>query len=221
MGSQNSFVKVLVTVAVIGFLGYFIVHDLNIFGFPVTREVAGIPAPTLHQTTGQASLGKIDGYKVTVEYMYSCDLRGLVVNERHFHESSVLDKAAPVSAVLAWGVVAENNKKIDFGWQQPIRGGLTWNGGEERYAAIGGSDVIRRNCTDAFLVPADSSVREAFRKIKQGDYLHLTGYVGDLYCRKPDGDTTGWGTGDLAKSLTGESDDMHSVLYVTKIEWVK
>ena len=221
MGKQGGIAGKIILVAVIVAVIYGVMHMGDFLGLPKTRGIAGIPAPVLKAETGQISVGEIDGYKVTVDYTYSCDLRGLVVNERHFRESSILDKVAPVSAVLAWGVVAENNGKIDFGWQQPIRGAVTWNGGEAQYAAIGGSKAIYQNCTDAYLIPADDNVREAFRKIKQGDYLHLTGYIGDAYCRKSDGEYIGLGSGDLGKSLKGESDDIYSVIYVTNLEWVK
>lgn len=221
MRNQGGTIKTLLVLAVIVFVGFYVVHDLNIFGFPVRRGVAGIPAPTLKQTTGQASLGEIDGYKVTVDYTYSCDMRGLVVNERHFRESSILDKVAPVSAVLAWGVVAEYNGKIDFGWQQPIRGAVAWDAREDQLAAIGGTKAIYQNCTDAYLVPADNNVRESLKKVKQGDQLHLTGYLGDVYCRKADGSYIGLGTDDLAKSIKGEEENIYSVIYVTKLEWVK
>lgn len=224
MKNQGSFLKTLIILAVIGFVGYYAIHDLNIFGFPVRRGVAGIPAPALTPATGQLSLGEIDGYKITADYMYSCDMRGLVVNERHFHASSVIDKVAPVSAILAWGVVAENNGKIDFEWQQPIRGAVSWSGKEEKYTAIGGSDAIYQCCTDAYLIPANDALREDFRKIKQGDQLHLTGYLIDnVWCGKSNGDGIGIGSGDLAKSIKGESKgaDVYSIFYVTGLEWLK
>ena len=224
MKGQGSFIKTVLILTVIIFAGYYVIHNLNIFGFPVRRGVAGIPAPTLAPATGQLSLGEIDGYKITADYIYSCDMRGLVVNERHFRASSIIDKVAPVSAILAWGAVAENNGKIDFEWQQPIRGAVAWSGKEEKYTAMGGSDVIYQCCTDAYLIPADDAIRENFRKIKQGDQLHLTGYLVDnVWCGKSNGDGIGIGSGDLAKSLKGEGQDadIYSIFYVTKIEWLK
>ena len=221
MGKQGGIAGKIILVAVIVAVIYGVMHMGDFLGLPKTRGIAGIPAPVLKAETGQLSVGEIDGYKVTVDYTYSCDLRGLVVNERHYTESSILDKVTPVSAVLAWGTVAEYNDKIDFGWQQPIRRTLAWNSGEEIYAEIGGSKAIYQNCTAACLIPASETVKETFRKIKQGDYLHLTGYIGDVYCRKPDGEYIGLGSGDLGKNLKGEAQDIYSVIYVTKIEWVK
>ena len=223
MQNQGGFLKTLIILAVIGFVGYYVIHDLNIFGFPVRRGIAGIPAPVLKPATGQITLEEIDGYRITADYMYSCDMRGLVVNERHFRESSVIDKLAPVSAILAWGTVAENNDKIDFGWQQPIRGALAWSAKGDAYDAIGGSAAIYQCCTDAYLIPANAALREDFRKIKQGDQLHLTGYLVDVWCQKSAGDGIGIGSGDLAKCIKGEGHDtdIYSVFYVTEIEWLK
>ncbi|MBR1701544.1 MAG: hypothetical protein IJ716_06260 [Lachnospiraceae bacterium] len=221
MGRQGGIAGKIILAAVIVAVIYGVMHMGDFLGLPKTRGIAGIPAPVLKPETGQLSLGEIDGNKVTMDYKYSCDMKGLVVNERHFRESSTLDKIAPVSAVLAWGVVAEYNDKIDFGWQQPMQGVVSWTSGEDRYAAIGGSKVIYQNCTDAYLIAADDNIREEFRKIKQGDYLHLTGYIGDVRYGKSDGNYTELGSGDLARSVKGESEDVFSVIYVTKIEWVK
>lgn len=221
MRNQNGIAGKIVLVGVIIAVIYGFLHMGDFLGIPKTRGIAGIPAPVLKSATGQVSLGQIDAYQLEAKYIYSCEMQGLVVKERHYNANSMLDKLAPVDAVIAWGAVAEYNDKIDFDWEQPIRRTVSWSGDEERYVKIGGSKTIYESCTDASLIPADDTIREELKNIKQGDHLRLSGYLVNVSGKRSDGGGVEWWTADLAKNLKGENDEMFSLMYVTGIQWLK
>ncbi len=180
------------------------------------RAVAGIKDPLQTEAAGQAKMS-VDGYDITVNYLYAYDISALVVSIHNYSGSGIGDKLAPRDLALAWGDVAAYNTLVDFHWQQSGRW-YSWRvNSDAEIAKVGGIQGVTEHSSNNHLIPADDTVKKQIKRIKVGDHVRLKGYLVNLDGGKADGSTFYWHS-----STTRSDSGAHSceVIYVTGVEWM-
>ena len=181
------------------------------------RAIAGIREPIQKETTGHVDT-KVAGYDVHIEYKYSYDIEALVVSTKNYSGSGVGDKLSPKDVALAWGKVAEYNKKIDFNWRQSGRW-VNWSvSNTDVLEPVGGIEGVGKQCSNNHLIPADTRAKKAIKKIKKGDHIRIQGYLVYIDGKKSDGSTFYWNS---STSRDDDGDGACEVIYVTSVEWLK
>lgn len=180
------------------------------------RAVSGIKDPVQTEAAGQTKMA-VDGYDITVKYLYAYDISALVVSTHNYSGLGIGDKLAPRDLALAWGDVAAYNKGIDFHWQQSGRW-YSWHVKTDAEAGkVGGIQGITEHSSNNHVMPANAAVKKLIQKIKVGDYVRLKGYLVNIDGSKPDGTSFYW-----YSSTTRSDSGAHSceVVYVTEVEWL-
>ena len=83
---------------------------------------------------------------------------------------------------------------------------------------VGGIDGVARQCSNNHLIPADTRVKKAIKKIKKGDHIRITGYLVYIDGKKSDGTTFFWNS---STTRDDDGDGACEVIYVTDVEWLK
>ncbi len=179
--------------------------------------VAGIREPIQKETKGYIN-SKVDGYDIHIEYKYEYDIEALVVSTHDYSGGGIGDKLSPKDVALAWGKVAEYNKKIDFNWSQSGRW-VNWHvDNVDVLEPVGGIDGVARQCSNNHLIPSDTRTKKAVKKIKKGDHIRIKGYLVYIDGSKSDGSTFYWNS---STSRDDDGDGACEVIYVTSVEWLK
>lgn len=181
------------------------------------RAVVGAPDPIQLEASGSEHLN-LDGYDLTIAFRYSYDISALVVSTCDYSSSSIGDKLSPKDLALAWGKVAEYNKKVDFNWSQSGRWYYWRVDNASDLDPVGGVMGVNTHSANTHIIPADSTVRNAIGKIKQGDYVRLTGYLVSVNGKNSSGTTFTWNS-STTRNDTG--DGACEVMYVKTVEWLK
>ncbi|MBR1866922.1 MAG: hypothetical protein IJ801_10545 [Lachnospiraceae bacterium] len=180
------------------------------------RAVPNIPDPVQTEASGQEQI-ELDGYQITIQYLYQYDICGLVVSTHNYPGSGIGDKLAPRDIALAWGSVAAYNDSIDFHWRQSGRW-YSWQAAS--YAVlepVGGVEGVTLQSSNNHVIPADKTVKKAVKQIRTGDYIRLTGYLVRIDGTRSDGSTFLWQSSTV-RSDTGAGSC--EVVYVTGVEWL-
>lgn len=180
------------------------------------RSVAGIQDPVQTETTGQRELF-VDGYQLTVNYLYTYDISALVVSTHNYNSSNVGDKLAPKDVALAWGPVAAYNTNVDFHWKQSGRWYYWKVNTYEELEPVGDVAAVSSHSANNHLIGADETVKKQIKRIKTGDYIRLTGYLVNVEGKKEDGHTFQWRS-STSRSDTGAG--ACELIYVTGVEWL-
>ena len=180
----------------------------------VRRGVAGIPEPVQTETTGHIEFTKA-GYNVRVEYLYEYDIEALVLHTKNYAGIGLGDRLSPKDLALGWGKVAEYNDKIDFNWSQSGRWCNWHTDTYDELNPVGGEAGVDLCSSNNHIIPADSRVKSAIKKIKMGDHVKLKGYLVNIYGSKPNGATFTW-----CSSTTREDsgDGACEVFYVKEVK---
>ena len=182
----------------------------------VRRAIPGIGEPVQEETTGSTTK-TVDGYNVTITYKYTYEIEALVVHTKAYDGSSFADKMSPLDAALAWGKVAQYNKKIDFNWSQSGRW-YSWHVDDVSVLApVGGTSYVNEHSANTHLLPSSSTVKDKVKKIRRGDHIRLKGYLVDVDAEKSNGDTYWWHS---STTRTDTGDGACEVMYVTDVEWL-
>ena len=180
------------------------------------RAITGIRGPIQEKADGGETLHTA-GYAVEVRYLAEYDIEGLVVHRKKYGGDGIGAALAPVDAALAWGEVAENNRKIDFHWRQSGRW-YYWRVDDiAELAPVGGEAGLNEQSSNNHLVPANDSIRKKVKKIRRGDHIRIKGYLADIYAEKSDGEVFTWTS---STSRTDQGDGACELIYVTDIEWI-
>ena len=210
MGNRNgSFLKYLVSIACIGVILYLVFSHMG-----KERAIPGIPEPKQEKVSGGITK-EIDGYSVKIDFLYSYDIKALVVSAKGYGGSRLGDQLSPKDLALAWGAVAEKNKEVDFHWRQSSRRYYWQLNSDAEVKRIGSLDTISLCSANTHLIPADDTVRRMVKRIKKGDYVRIKGYLVNIDAKKTDGSTFWWNS-STTREDTG--DGSCELVYVTQIQ---
>ena len=202
------FIILILIVAVIA--GYFYMNR------GIVRSVKGIPDPIQKDAKGSVEK-KVGGYDITITFKNSYDISALVVHDCDYNGGSIDDLLAPKDVALAWGPVAEYNDQIDFNWDQSGRWYYWYVNDASVLGPVGGADGVNLHSANNHLIPADENTKEKVKRLKQGDYIRIQGYLVDV-----DGTDSSGGTFYWYSSTTREDTGNGSceIIYVTSVEWL-
>ena len=178
------------------------------------RAIPGIPEPKQEKVSGGITK-EIDGYSVKIDFLYSYDIKALVVSAKGYGGSRLGDQLSPKDLALAWGAVAEKNKEVDFHWRQSSRRYYWQLNSDAEVKRIGSLDTISLCSANTHLIPADDTVRRMVKRIKKGDYVRIKGYLVNIDAKKTDGSTFWWNS-STTREDTG--DGSCELVYVTQIQ---
>ncbi|MBQ7707431.1 MAG: hypothetical protein IJT72_06605 [Lachnospiraceae bacterium] len=182
----------------------------------VRRAIAGIGDPIQEETTGYIEKN-VGGYEVSIYPQYTYEIEALVVHTKNYPGLGLGNKLCPRDIALAWGKVAEYNKKINFHWKQSGRW-VSWQvDSYDAIDAIGGVNYVSSHCSNNHLIPADKSVRRKIKKIKKGDHIKITGYLVNIDAENKRGKTFIW---ESSTSRDDTGDGACEVIYVTNVIWL-
>jgi hypothetical protein len=180
------------------------------------RAVAGIPDPVQKEASGTETM-EVGKYKVNFTKLYSYDIKALVVHTKDYPETDLAGKLAPKDLALAWGKVAEYNDRIDFNWRQSGRWYYWSTSTYAEIAPVGSVAGVTHCSANNHIIPATVAVRDKVKKIKTGDYIHMTGYLVNINATGSDGSTFYWNS---STSRDDSGDGSCEVFYVTDIQWM-
>ena len=178
------------------------------------RAVAGIKDPLQTEAAGQAKMS-VDGYDITVNYLYAYDISALVVSTHNYSGSGIGDKLAPRDLALAWGKVAEYNDRIDFNWSQSGRWYHWSTDSYETLVPVGGVEGVATHSANCHLIATDANVRATIRKIRTGDHVRIRGYLVNCEGVKKDGTYFTWNSSTSRNDTGGGACE---VIYTTSAE---
>lgn len=206
--------KKLLTYTVIGIIIFSIIFYFQ-FKNGSRNSVAGIREPVQTETTGNTHIS-VNGYDLTVNYLYQYDIEALVVST-HDYQTGLSGALAPKDLALAWGTVAEHNNDVNFHWRQDNRW-YYWRVDTPQELGIAGGELrIIRQSSNNHIIPADDDIRKKVGYIRRGDHIRLQGYLVSIGGRNSAGSTFSW-----RSSTTRTDSGNHSceVFYVTSVEWL-
>jgi hypothetical protein len=210
MGNSNgSIFKYLFPLVLAGVVFYLVFTNMG-----KERAIPGIPEPKQEKVTGGITK-EIDGYTVKIDYLYSYDIKALVVSAKGYDGSRLGDQLSPKDLALAWGAVAEKNKDINFHWRQSSRRYYWQLNSDAEVRKIGNLETISLCSANTHLIPADDTVRKLVKRIKKGDYVRIKGYLVNVDAKKGDGSTFWWNS-STTREDTG--DGSCELVYVTQIQ---
>ena len=180
------------------------------------RAIAGIGDPIQKETTGYIEIN-MAGYEVSIYPQYTYEIEALVVHTKNYPGFGLGNRLSPRDIALAWGKVAEYNKKINFHWKQSGRW-VSWSvKSYDEIEAIGGTDYVSSHLSNNHLIPSNNSVRRKIKKIRKGDHIKLTGYLVNVDAENKKGKTFIW---DSSTTRDDTGDGACEVIYVTDVIWL-
>ncbi|SEP95498.1 hypothetical protein SAMN02910289_00920 [Lachnospiraceae bacterium RM5] len=205
--------KTLIAVVIVILLFIFISENVSF----KRKAVSNVPDPVQEDADGGVTK-KIGGYDVNINFLYSYDIKALVVHTKDYNGSDIVCKLSPRDFALAWGKVAEYNDRINFHWSQSNRW-YYWNvDSYDEIAPVGGEDGVAYHSANNHIIPADKSVKKLVKKVKTGDYIRMKGYLVSINARNSNGATFNWNS-STTREDTG--DGACEVFYVTDLEWLE
>ncbi len=174
----------------------------------------GLKDPVQTEASGGTKMS-LNGYDLQITYLYSYDITALVVHTKNYGSNSIGDKLSPKDLALAWGAVAEHNRDIDFHWRQSNRWYYWRVNNVGDLVPVGGEAGVSLHSANNHIVPANSAIRNAVRRIKTGDVVHLNGYLVNIDGTKAGGGTFTWHS---STSRTDTGSGACEVFYVTGVE---
>lgn len=180
----------------------------------IDMDLSDIPAPLQTSTTGGTTM-EIDGSTLNINYVAEYELYGRVIDLAYYGGKTLGDKLSPRDIGVAWGYLASdearekvkwssignrflNNEILDFKW----------------YQAKGGRDAFVTHHSNNHLIPANDEVEKKVKKIREDDYVKVTGYL----VRVQGTNGFRWGT---STSRTDDGNGACEVIYVTDVKWLR
>ena len=180
------------------------------------RAVPNLPEPIQLEADG-ATAFEMDGYNVSVSYLYAYDITALVVSTHDYVPYNFGNKLSPRDFALAWGSVAATNETVDYNWSQSGRWYKWYVSSYEDIIPVGGEAGVNCQSANTHIIPATSLVKDEIERVKTGDCIHMKGYLVSIYATDSKGATFTWSS-STSREDTG--DGACEVFYVTDIEWV-
>lgn len=211
-GGRSKIIKIIFLVVVIG-IGVFVF--LQFRGHQIA--VAGIKDPIQGEASGNVPL-KRGKYTGTISFIKSYDISAIVVSTKKYSGTSLADAVSSKDVALAWGKVAEYNKKIDFNWSQSGRW-CHWSVDDiDDIDVVGGVDGVTRQMSNNHLIAASSAIEKKIKKIKTGDYVRITGFLVNVDASDSSGNGYWWYS-STSRDDTG--DGACEIIYVKDVVWLK
>ena len=211
---MKKFRKILMYMIIIGIIGgtafYFIYKNGS------RNAIAGIREPLQTEISGSTDIS-VSGYNLNLKYLYEYDIEALVVSTHDYKGKNIGAALAPKDLALAWGLVAEHNKDVDFHWKQNNRW-YYWRVDTPQELGIAGGELsIVRQSSNNHIIPADDDIREKVKYIRRGDHIRLKGFLVSIRGGNSQGATFRW---DSSTERTDSGDGSCEVFYVTSVEWL-
>jgi hypothetical protein len=184
---------------------YVLVDDLSMLSEPYQESTSGNVVEV------------IDNKEVNIEYIASYDISGRVVKTYSYAQVGIENKLSPIDVGITWGdlVKDENNNKII--WGHTVKRFLTWKIYDtEWYNNYGGTN-FQEHVSNNHLIPCNDDILKKINAIKEGEYIHIIGYLADISYDLDNGEKYNWKT-STSRSDTG--DGACEIIYVTDIEWL-
>ena len=195
------------------------------------RSIEDVPAPIQvdlsederaekHVVDGK-DIGRPD-YHLEMRYLASYDIKGLVVDTKHFNDKDVFEKSFPVDVSLAWGKFAANRMAIDC-TNGPRK--LSCNISREQLKKLKTGREILDLVSNNHLSPANKDIYDKIMRIKAGNYVELKGYlvsiiVTDKDTTKPFTATSSLVRNDHMDSIFDTTNTGCEIFFVTSVDWL-
>lgn len=198
------------------------------------RTINGIPEPIQIDIKELLDKGKIsetektisgNGYKVSMNYLASYDIKGLVVELDDFDTkfgARAFDLAIPRDISMAWGKAAEIADQIT--WGHGARSlNIKYDSGVLYSAGLSRLDFLA-SVSNNHVIVDDGELRSQLKKVKIGDYIEMKGYLVSAVIYDGEGRKEHSVSSSLTRSdHVNYTFDMHTsceVLYLTEIRWL-
>lgn len=184
----------------------------------INMDLSNIPEPQQYNASGGVAL-EINGGTADITYVAEYVLSGRVVDVQLYGGSSVADKLSPKDIGVAWGFLASDESKEKVKWSSTGNRFLYWNIPDGSwYQMNGGKKAITSHHSNNHLIPSNDEVAKLVKKIKEDDYVQVTGYLIKLYWTNDEGKYYRWNT---STSRTDTGDGACEIIYVTDVKWLK
>ena len=195
------------------------------------RSIEDVPPPIQVDLSEEERAEKhiVDGkdidrpdYHLEMRYLASYDIKGLVVDTKHFNDKDVFEKSFPVDVSLAWGKFAANRMAIDC-TNGPRK--LSCNISREQLKKLKTGREILDLVSNNHLSPANKDIYDKIMRIKAGNYVELKGYlvsitVTDKDTAKPFTATSSLVRNDHMDSIFDTTNTGCEIFFVTSVDWL-
>lgn len=187
--------------------------DLEIKNNNTVKAGQYIEGPKQEKIKQETITVDIGGIKVDMTKLAKYDITGVVMDTEKYS-----DVVGPIDVALAWGNLAKDYNYKDFTSYVVRNRTLTWSSNNSNWIEkMGGVNAINRNCSNNHLVPANSEVRKEILKIKNDEYIRLTGYLVSLEWKV--GNTKHiWGPSSLSRDDSGNN--ACEIIYVQTVNFL-
>lgn len=181
-------------------------------------DLTNIPDPIQYSTSGGTSL-KINGGTADITYVAEYVLNGRVVDVQLYGGSSIQDKLSPKDIGVAWGELASDESRKKVRWSSSGNRFLYWNISDGTwYKEQGGKTWVTTHHSNNHLIPSNDEIAKLVKKIKEDDYVQVTGYLVKINWKNDEGRWFKWNT---STSRNDDGDGACEIIYVTDVKWLK
>lgn len=183
----------------------------------ISANLEDLPSPI--QETARGSVTKtIDGTNIDIRYIYSYIINGRVVNTYSYAPISIQNKLSPKDVGLTWGFLTKDEYNDKIKWSSSGNRFLKWRIEDGNwYRDEIGEYNFQSHVSNNHLIPSDENIENLINKIKEGDYIRITGYLVNVTYDN-NGRTTTWNS---SISRVDSGNGACELIYVTNIEWLK
>lgn len=183
----------------------------------ISTNLEDLPSPLQEKTKGSATK-IIDDINIDIKYIYSYIINGRVVNTYSYVPVNTQNKLSPKDVGLTWGFLAKDEYNNKIKWSSSGNRFLRWKIDDGNwYREEIGEYEFNTHVSNNHLIPCDENIENLINKIKEGDYIRITGYLVNVnYDDK--GRNTTWNS-SISRVDTGNG--ACELVYVTNIEWLK
>lgn len=211
--------KIIIVVVIIILVGYiyqkFFYIDKSRY---IDADLTNLEAPIQIGAEGNATK-IIDGIIVEIDYIASYTISGRVVKTFSYLPLTMQNKISPKDVGLTWGFLAQDEYNNKVQWKATGNRFLNWRVEDgDWYRNTIGESNFQEHVSNNHLIDSNDEIKNLINKIKENDYVKITGYLVNVYYKRSDGYTYNWRSSS-SRGDTGAG--ACELIYVTDVNWLK
>lgn len=184
----------------------------------IVSDIGNLKDPIQNVTTGGTSK-VISDIDVKIDYLASYIIEGRVVKTFSYVPLTMQNRISPKDVGLTWGFLAQDEYNNKIEWKASGNRFLNWRIEDGNwYREVIGESNFQEHVSNNHLIASNTEIENLIGKIKEGDYIKITGYLVNVHYERADGYKYYWNS-SLSRKDTGEG--ACELIYVTDINWLK
>lgn len=208
----------IITYFIICIIIIWIYKNINVTKNVEYVSLNNIQSPKQARTSGNINK-VINEWNVEINYVAQYKVTGRVVDVQDYYGYDLQNKLSPRDVGLTWGELAKEKNHSNLTWSSLGNRFLSWRSSNSEWIKeMGGVNEITKCYSNNHLIPSDDKNKKLIKKIKEGDFVRIEGYLVNIYSKKSDGSYFYWNT---STSRSDSGDGACEVIYVTNVVWLQ